>query len=52
MLEYYLLFIIKAGLELIKESVDNMLGVRVESDLARSLKKIFQVKKKFMVHMI
>ena len=33
------IFIIKAGLELIKESVDNMLGVRVESDLARSIKK-------------
>ncbi len=32
-------FIIKAGLELIKESVDNMLGVRVESDLAKSIKK-------------
>ena len=33
------LFIIKAGLELIKESVDNMLGVRVESGLAKSIKK-------------
>ena len=33
------IFIIKAGIELIKESVDNMLGVRVESDLARSIKK-------------
>ena len=33
------LFIIKAGFELIKESVDNMLGVRVESALARSIKK-------------
>ncbi|MBR3210964.1 MAG: cation transporter [Bacilli bacterium] len=33
------IFIIKAGLELIKESVDNILGVRVESDLARSIKK-------------
>ena len=33
------LFIIKAGLELIKESVDNILGVRVESDLAKSIKK-------------
>ena len=32
-------FIIKAGLELIKESVDNMLGVRVESSLAKSIKK-------------
>ncbi len=33
------LFIIKAGIELIKESVDNMLGVRIESDLAKSIKK-------------
>ena len=33
------LFIIKAGVELIKESVDNMLGARVESDLARKIKK-------------
>lgn len=33
------IFIIKAGLELIKESVDNMLGVRIESDLAREIKK-------------
>ena len=33
------IFIIKAGLELIKESVDNMLGVRIESDLARSIKR-------------
>ena len=32
-------FIIKAGFELIRESVDNMLGVRVESNLARSIKK-------------
>ena len=32
-------FIIKAGLELIKESVDNMLGVRVESSLAKSIKR-------------
>jgi len=32
-------FIIKAGLELIKESVDNMLGVRIESNLARNIKK-------------
>ena len=32
------LFIIKSGIELIKESVDNMLGVRVESSLARSIK--------------
>ena len=33
------IFIVKAGLELIKESVDNMLGVRIESDLAKSIKK-------------
>lgn len=33
------IFIIKSGIELIKESVDNMLGVRVESDLARSIKR-------------
>ena len=33
------IFIIKAGIELIKESVDNMLGVRVETDLARNIKK-------------
>jgi len=33
------LFIIKAGFGLIKESVDNMLGVRIESNLAREIKK-------------
>ena len=33
------IFIIKAGLELIKESVDNMLGTRVESSLTKSIKK-------------
>ena len=33
------IFIIKAGYELIKESVDNMLGVRVESSLSKSIKK-------------
>ena len=33
------IFIIKAGIELIKESVDNMLGTRVESDLAKSIKR-------------
>lgn len=32
-------FIIKSGLELVKESVDNMLGVRIESNLAKSIKK-------------
>ena len=31
--------IIKSGIELIKESVDNVIGVRVESDLARKIKK-------------
>lgn len=33
------LFIIKAGIDLIKESVDNMLGTRVETSLAKSIKK-------------
>ena len=33
------IFIIKAGFELIRESVDNMLGVRAESDLAKSIKR-------------
>ena len=33
------LFIINSGLDLIKESVNNILGVRVESDLARKIKK-------------
>ena len=33
------IFIIKAGLELVKESVDNMVGIRIESDLSRSIKK-------------
>ena len=33
------IFIIKAGIELIKDSVDNMIGVRIESDLARKIKK-------------
>ena len=37
------IFIIKAGIELIKESVDNMLGTRIESALASSIKK--EVKK-------
>ena len=32
-------FIIKAGFELIKESVNNMLGSRVESSLSKSIKK-------------
>ena len=31
--------IIKSAIELIKESVDNMIGVRIESDLARKIKK-------------
>lgn len=42
------IFIIKAGLELIKESVNNMLGVRIESDLARKIKK--EVMKEKDVH--
>lgn len=33
------IFIIKSGYELIRESVDNMLGMRVESDLAKAIKK-------------
>lgn len=33
------IFIIKGGLELIKESVDNMLGTRIESNLAKSIKR-------------
>ncbi len=33
------IFIIKAGFELIRESVDNMLGVRIESSLAKQIKK-------------
>ena len=33
------IFIIKAGLELIRESVDNILGARVESNLSKSIKK-------------
>jgi len=32
------LFIVKAGFELIKESVDNMVGTRVESSLTKSIK--------------
>ena len=33
------IYIIKTGIELIKESVDSMLGSRIESDLARKIKK-------------
>lgn len=33
------IFIIKAGIELIKESVDNMLGTRIESDLSKKIKR-------------
>ncbi len=33
------IFIIKAGIELIKESIDNVLGTRVESSLATSIKE-------------
>lgn len=32
-------FIIKSGIDLVKESVDNILGVRIESSLARGIKK-------------
>ena len=33
------IFIVKAGFNLIKESVDNILGVRIESNLAKQIKK-------------
>ena len=33
------IFIIKAWIELIKESIDNILGVRIESDLSKSIKR-------------
>ena len=33
------LFIIKSGLELIKESVDNILGIRIKSDLSKKIKE-------------
>ncbi len=33
------IYIVKSGIELIKESVDNMIGLRVESDLSRDIKK-------------
>ncbi len=33
------IFIIKAGIELIRESVDNLLGVRIESSLSKQVKK-------------
>ena len=33
------IFIIKSGIDLIKESVNNVLGTRVESNLAKSIKK-------------
>lgn len=32
-------FIVKAGLELIKESIDNVLGTRIEGSLTKSIKK-------------
>ena len=32
-------FIIKTGIELIRESVDNMLGTRVESEISRKIKR-------------
>ena len=40
------IFIIKSGIELIKESVDNMLGIRVESELAKNIKKVWKKKSK------
>ena len=33
------IFIIKAGLELVKESIDNILETRIESELSRKIKK-------------
>ena len=33
------IFILKAGMELVKESIDNVLGTRIESSLAKSIKK-------------
>lgn len=33
------IFIIKAGIDLIRESIDNILGVRIESSLARGIKR-------------
>ena len=39
------IFIIKAGLELIGEAIDNMLGRRVESSLAKSIKKEVSLEK-------
>ena len=33
------IFIMKAGVELIRESVDNLLGVRIESSLSKQIKK-------------
>ena len=33
------IYIVKTGIELIKESVDNMIGLRVESKLSRDIKK-------------
>ncbi len=33
------IYIIKAGFDLVKESVDNVLGTRIESHLAKSIKK-------------
>ncbi|MDO5481276.1 MAG: cation diffusion facilitator family transporter [Candidatus Saccharibacteria bacterium] len=33
------IFIIKAGIDLVKESVDNMLGTRVEGNLAQKIKR-------------
>ena len=37
-------FIIKTGLDLIIESVNSVLGVRVESKLAKSIKRVIAAK--------
>lgn len=39
------IFIIKTGIDLIKESIDNVLGTRIESHLAKSIKKEVQKEK-------
>ena len=46
------LFIIKSGLELIKESVDNILGVRIESDLSKKIKDDIQKVAEVQGHLI
>ena len=39
------IFIMKAGLELIRDAIDNMLGRRIESSLAKSIKKEVSLEK-------